>query len=129
MEYVIIGNSTAAVGCIEGIRTVDKTGKITVISDEKHHAYSRPLISYLLCGKTTEDRMKYRPDSFYSDNNVDTLLGETAETIDTQKKQVVTVSGIHIKYDWLMVATGSSPFLPPAEGYDEVENKFTFMTL
>lgn len=129
MEYVIIGNSTAAVGCIEGIRTVDKTGKITVISDEKHHAYSRPLISYLLCGKTTEDRMKYRPDSFYSDNNVDTLLGETVKTVDTQKKQVVTVSGIHIKYDRLMVATGSSPFLPPAEGYDEVENKFTFMTL
>lgn len=47
MNYVIIGNSAAAVGTIEGIRQIDKTGKITVISDEKYHTYSRPLISYL----------------------------------------------------------------------------------
>ena len=37
MNYVIIGNSAAAVGTIEGIRQIDKTGKITVISDEKYH--------------------------------------------------------------------------------------------
>jgi len=48
MNYVIIGNSAAAVGTIEGIRQIDKTGKITVISDEKYHTYSRPLISYWL---------------------------------------------------------------------------------
>ena len=36
MNYVIIGNSAAAVGTIEGIRQIDKTGKITVISDETH---------------------------------------------------------------------------------------------
>ena len=44
MNYVIIGNSAAAVGCIEGIRKNDKENKITVISEEKHHTYSRPLI-------------------------------------------------------------------------------------
>jgi len=54
VRYVIIGNSAAAVGCIEGIRKLDKTGSITVISSENYHTYSRPLISYLLCGKTTE---------------------------------------------------------------------------
>ena len=37
MKYVIIGNSAAAVGCIEGIRKVDTKGEITVISDEVHH--------------------------------------------------------------------------------------------
>ena len=34
MRYVIIGNSAAAVGTIEGIRQVDGAGSITVISDE-----------------------------------------------------------------------------------------------
>ena len=48
MKYVIIGNSAAAVGCIEGIREKDKKGSITVVSNEIHHTYSRPLISYLL---------------------------------------------------------------------------------
>lgn len=51
-RYVIIGNSAAAVGCVEGIRQVDREGPITIISDEPHHTYSRPLISYLLEGKT-----------------------------------------------------------------------------
>ena len=56
MNYVIIGNSAAAVGTIEGIRQIDKTGKITVISDEKYHTYSRPLISYWQCGLLREER-------------------------------------------------------------------------
>ena len=49
-KYVIIGNGTAAAGCIEGIRSVDPDGEISVISAEPHHVYSRPLISYYLEG-------------------------------------------------------------------------------
>ena len=63
-QYVIIGNGTAAVGCIEGIRSVDAKGKITVISKEPHPVYSRPLISYYLEGKTDTERMKYRAADF-----------------------------------------------------------------
>ena len=46
MEYVIIGNSTAAVAAAEAIRAKDAAGGITMISDETHHTYGRPLISY-----------------------------------------------------------------------------------
>lgn len=64
MHYVIVGNSAAAVGCIEGIRQVDQRGKITVISDEPYHTYSRPLISYLLLGKTDEQKNEV-PQGFF----------------------------------------------------------------
>lgn len=47
-RYVIVGNGVAAIGCIEGIRTIDGSGEITVVSGEKHPAYCRPLISYYL---------------------------------------------------------------------------------
>ena len=50
-QYVIIGNGIAAAGCIEGIRSVDRDGKITVVSKENHPVYCRPLISYYLEGK------------------------------------------------------------------------------
>ena len=53
MKYVIIGNGTAAVGAIEGIRSADKVGPITVISTEPYHVYGRPLISYMLLGTYT----------------------------------------------------------------------------
>lgn len=86
-KYVIIGNSAGAVGCVEGIRSVDKDGEITLIASEPHHTYSRPLISYLLYGKTDEQRMKYRPDSFYKDNKVKKMLGKTVVSIDKNEKK------------------------------------------
>ena len=129
MKYVIIGNSAGAVGCVEGIRQVDKDGEITIISNEPYHTYSRPLISYLLYGKTDEQRMKYRPDSFYEDNGVKTYLGKEAVSIDKDNKKVILNDGTEIYYDKLLVATGSRPFVPPMDGLDKVENKFTFMTL
>lgn len=129
MNYVIIGNSAAAVGCVEGIRSRDREGSVTMITDEPYHTYSRPLISYLLCGKTDEERMKYRPDSFYEDNRVTLLARKRAVKIDAASKTVLLDSGEAVPYDKLMAATGSRPFVPPVKGLDQVENAFTFMTL
>ena len=129
MKYVIIGNSAAAVGGVEGIRSVDQEGSITLIASEPHHTYSRPLISYLAWGKTDEPHMKYRPDDFYEKNGVTPLLGCTAVSIDRQTRTVALADGKKVPYDKLLVATGSSPFVPPMEGLETVENKFSFMTL
>ena len=129
MKYVIIGNSAGAIGTIEGIRSVDKIGKITVISDEKYHTYSRPLISYLIQGKTTLEKMKYRNDDFYKENNVKAVLGKKVVKIDAENKFVETDDGQKFDYDKLMIATGSKPFVPPIENLDKVKEKTTFMSL
>jgi len=128
MNYVIIGNSAAGIGAVEGIRQVDKDGAITVITDEPHHTYSRPLISYLLYGKVDEAKMKYRPDGFYSGNKCE-ILHCKAEKIDADNKQVVLSDGKNLPYDKLLVAAGSSAFTPPFDGLDSVSDKFTFMCL
>ncbi len=129
MNYVIIGNSTAAIGCIEGIRQLDEEGPITVISKEKYHTYSRPLISYLLSGKTDEERMKYRPDQFYQEMNCKLLTGKAAEKILAGGKQVLISDGSSIAFDKLLVATGSNAFLPLIKGLETVKKQFTFMSL
>ena len=128
-NYVIIGNSTAAVNCVEAIRTADQTGKITLVSDEPHHTYGRPLISYLLYGKTDLQRMKYRPDDWYETNKVDKKLGVKAVKIEPKQKYVLLETGEKIPYDKLLVSTGSRPFVPPMPGLDEVKEKYFFMTL
>ena len=128
-KYVIAGNGTAAVGCIEGIRSVDGCGQITVISDEDRPVYSRPLISYYLEGRTDPERMRYRGPGFYENNGCEVLYGDKASVIDPTAKTVTTENGKIIDYDVLCVATGSSPFVPPFEGLDKVSNKFSFMTL
>ncbi len=129
MKYVIIGNSAAAVGCVEGIRKVDGEGEILLISSEPHHTYSRPLISYLLMGKTDSERMKYRPEGFYERNACKTMLGRAVTKISPDSKKITLDDGSEVSYDKLMVATGSSPFIPPIAGYDKVKNKTTFMSL
>lgn len=129
MKYVIIGNSAAAIGTIQGIRQIDKTGQIVVISDEKYHTYSRPLISYWLKGDVTKENMRYRDEDFYEKNDVDTLFETRVTKINSDKKTVTIKNGNEISYDKLMVATGSKPFVPPMEGLDKVKNKFTFMKL
>lgn len=129
MKYVIIGNSTAATYAIEGIRSRDAKGKITVISDERHAAYGRPLISYYLYGRTDLAHIAYRSPEFYEKNGVEVLLGERAEKIDAENKKVLLASGKKVPYDRLLVATGSRPFVPPVEGLDSVKEFFNFMTL
>lgn len=125
-DYVIIGNGIASLGCIDGIRSVDKDGKITVISREKHPTYARPLISYYLEGKTTPEKMKYRNDDFYEKNGVTVVYGENAEKIDGSR---VVCENSSYDFSSLLIATGSSPFVPPFDGLDSVEKKFSFMTL
>ncbi len=129
MKYVIIGNSTAAVNAIEAIREIDREGSITVLSDEKHFSYGRPLISYYLYGKISLENMNYKGLDFYEKNDVTTLLGVTAVKIDSEKKTVLLEDGREIEYDKLLVATGSRPFVPPMAGLEKVKEKYSFMKL
>ncbi len=128
MKYIIIGNSAAGIGAVEGIRQIDTDGEITIFSNETYHTYSRPLISYFLKGKTTEKNMKYRPDDFYEKNNCILKSGVAVTKID-EKKKLIYFSDDSIQYDRLLVATGSSAFVPAFEGLKTVKDMFTFQTL
>ncbi len=129
MNYVIIGNSVAAVGAIRGIRNIDQKGNITVISRERHIAYGRPLISYLLGGQVTEKRMAYLPEGFYEDNGINLLLNSEVVALNAAKREVkLKGGGETIPYDKLLLATGGDPFVPPIEGLPGKEKVFTFTT-
>ena len=126
-QYIIIGGGVASIGCIEGIRSIDKDGKIILLSKEKTPTYCRPLISYYLEGKTTLEKMKYRSDDFYNEQKCEVIF-EPANSIDAENNCVL-VGKKKLKYDSLCVATGSNPFVPPFEGLDTVPVKTSFMTI
>ena len=128
-QYVIIGNGVAAVGCIEGIRCLDKKSKIMVISEENHPVYCRPLISYYLENKTDPERMNYRSSDFYEEMGCEVLYGNKALSIHTDAHKVKLCDGTDLLYKSVCVATGSSPFVPPFPGLEMVKNKYNFMTL
>lgn len=127
-KYLIIGNGTAAVSAVEGIRSLDRTGSITIISREEHPAYCRPLISYYLEGKASPQRMLCRSESFYKDNSAEVVYSSAA-SLDPKAKTVKLENGTELEYTKLLIASGSSPFVPPMEGLETIPNKGFFMTL
>lgn len=126
MKYVVIGNSAAGIGTIEGIRQVDPEGSIMLISDEAYHTYSRPLISYYLAGKVKPEKMYYREADFYEKMNVTLRLGLKVEAILPEEKTISLSTGEKVEYEKLMLATGGKPIVPEMPGL-KFKGVFSFL--
>ncbi|MFH1640731.1 MAG: FAD-dependent oxidoreductase [Candidatus Omnitrophota bacterium] len=127
-QFVIIGNSAAGIACVEAIRARDKDSKIIVISDENYTAYCRCLISYFLAGDIKEEKVVYRPDAFYKENNIELLLGKEALRVDPKKNRVICKDKTQIDYTALLIATGASPKIPEIKGLKK-KGVFGFRTI
>jgi NAD(P)H-nitrite reductase large subunit len=128
-RYVIVGGSIAGVSCVEGIRSRDPEGQITVLSAEAVSNYGRPLISYYLEGKTDLERMSWRGPDFFAKNRADIRHAVTAEKLEPAEKRVILSTGEALEYDALCLCIGSYPFSPRFEGVENVEKRFSFTTL
>ncbi|MDR3243574.1 MAG: FAD-dependent oxidoreductase [Elusimicrobiota bacterium] len=128
MKYLIIGNCAAGSSAAEAIRKNDKSGTITILSNEDSPAYGRPLISYFLSGKVKAENMVYRDEDFYKSRKISVFLNSQAEKINIKEKTVKTVSGKKFDYDKLLIATGSIPFVPPIKDLNNQKNVFSFLT-
>jgi len=127
-QFVIIGNSAAGIAGVEAIRSRDLESKIIVISDEDYNAYCRCLISYYLAGDVKEDKILYRPENFYKENNIELLLNKKVSRIDPKKNKVVCEDKSQIGYDALLIATGASPKFPETPGIKK-RGVFGFRTI
>lgn len=109
MDYLIVGNCAAGINAIEGIRRLDKDGKITVVSDENLPAYCRCLIADYVAGVRQKEHLLYRKADFYIRNGVNLILGERVSRVDVSKKEVILQNENRLSYDKLLIATGAIP--------------------
>lgn len=116
LQHVIIGNSAAGVRAAETLRALDPEAKIIIIAKENHPAYSRCLLPDLLAGSRDELSLQIRSDDFYVKNNIQTLLGKKANSVDPLAHKVNLEGGSSVSYDKLLIATGASSFMPPMLG-------------
>ena len=128
VKYLIIGNSAGGIGGAEAIRETDKSGAITIISDEPYPAYSRPLISEYLATGCSIKRMLFRPPDFYEKNNIRVLSGEKVVQVNLDEHAVRLESGRTLNWRKLLLATGGVPIVPQIEGIGS-RGVFTFITL
>ncbi|NQU94718.1 MAG: NAD(P)/FAD-dependent oxidoreductase [Candidatus Omnitrophica bacterium] len=118
-DHVIIGASAAGVAAAETLRKNDKKASITIISDEKLTLYSRCLLTYLIAGAIDEEKLIFKGKDFYEKNNIKTLLGKKAISIDPKKKAVTLEGGTTVSYDKLLIATGATPKSVNIPGVDK----------
>ncbi|SDO11845.1 NAD(P)/FAD-dependent oxidoreductase [Vreelandella arcis] len=118
-HLVIIGNGMASHRLVEIlINQPQRPRAITVIGAESVPAYNRILLSPLLAGDMQHDALTLRDADWYADNGVTLCLGERVETIDRENRTLETDGGHTIRYDRLVLATGSRPTLPQVPGID-----------
>jgi len=121
--YVIIGNSTAALGCIEAIRATDGEKPITLVAKEQDPIYSRPMISHWLAGHVSDAEMYPMGADFYERANVEAMLGAEVVSIDAPAHSARLADGTTLEFDQLLIAGGGRPIIPPepdATGLDRV---------
>jgi len=128
MKYVIIGGSAGGIGACEAIREVDPVGELALISEELFPQYSRPMISDLVSGKASFEKMKYRGDAFWQKNNVELKDGQKAVHLDFKEKCVDLDNGEKVGFERLLIATGGKPIVPKTDGVDK-KGVFTFTTV
>ncbi len=105
----IIGNGIAGITTARNIRKLKSASefKITVISSETDHFFSRTALMYIYMGHMTYEHTKPYEDWFWLKNDIE-LLRDYVQQIDTSKKILSLQSGNTLKYDVLVLATGSS---------------------
>ncbi|MBO6868112.1 MAG: NAD(P)/FAD-dependent oxidoreductase [Thalassococcus sp.] len=113
-----------------GVRTgqlLAKSGHyVTLLSDEAHKPYNRVRLTPLLGGDVQFGEIEL-DDVSDVDGSLAVLTGMRVMRIDRDKKEVVTGDGSSWPYDKLVLATGSSAFVPGIQGRD-LPGVFTFRT-
>nr|WP_278002349.1 FAD-dependent oxidoreductase [Agrobacterium salinitolerans] len=114
-RLVIVGAGQAAFALASKLRALKDERPITVIGSEDAYPYQRPPLSkkYLL-GEMSFDRLMFRPEEWYAENNIDIRLSTWVEEIDRSAKTVRMQDGSTLSYDKLVLATGAAPRLLPA---------------
>lgn len=123
MKYVIVGNGVAGITAAESIRQFDASGDIYIISDETFPPYCRPMISHLLEGAVSSEKLPIRGKDFYEKNRITPVLGTRASSLDTERHIVVDENGQKHSYDRLLLACGADPRAIGAKG-QSLENIF-----
>ncbi len=116
--HVILGAGPAGVIAAETIRKHDPTASITLVGDEKEPPYSRMAIPYLLIGNVQEQGTYLRKSADHFKALNIQVVQARANAVQTNTKTVTLDNGQNLKYDKLLIATGSTPSKAPISGMD-----------
>ncbi|MFI0491608.1 nitrite reductase large subunit NirB [Flavobacterium sp.] len=129
IKVIVVGNGMVGYKFCE--KFITKKGiekyQITVFGEESRRAYDRVHLSEYFGGKSADD-LSLSTSTWYEENNITLNTSELVLKIDKENKIIQTHLGKTYAYDYLVLATGSSAFVPPIKGVEK-EGVFVYRTI
>lgn len=128
-NLVVVGNGIASLRfCEEAVACgLHKHCRITVIGGERHPAYDRVRLSNYVKVRSPEPLI-FHPAEWYADHGITLHTGDPVAAIFPDARRMISEEGREFFYDELVLATGSSAFVPPIPGVD-LPGVFVYRTL
>lgn len=128
-SVVVVGNGPVGFRFIESLIAQQAPGSfcVTVFGEEPRPAYDRVNLTKFL-DDATPDVLEYQPRAWYREHDIELHTDDPVVSIDRQQKTVQSRSGRCVRYDRLVMATGSRPFMPPIPGIDH-QGVFAYRTI
>ncbi len=109
-SVVIVGGGAAGHAAAEALRREGFIGKLTLLSADSAPPVDRPNLSKdYLAGTAPEEWIPLRPPEFFTEQQINLVLGARVTRIDVATRRVVTADGASYEYDALLLATGAEP--------------------
>ena len=119
-RIVVVGNGMVGHKFIENLLSHEKSSnyELVTFSEEPRLAYDRVQLSSYFAGATADDLM-LTSEEYYRENGVNYILNDKVVELNPAENKIVTASGREERYDKLVLATGSFPFVPPIPGKEQ----------
>jgi nitrite reductase (NADH) large subunit len=124
-KVVVIGNGMVGYKFCEKLLAKQKAGEfeLIVFGEETRPAYDRVHLSEFFSGTSAEELLM-ATEQWYKEHSIKLHLGDPVHEIDLQNKFITSLKGITESFDYLIIATGSSAFVPTIPG---IEKKGVFI--
>ena len=124
---IVVGNGMVGYKFCEKLVAKSTNYTIIVFGEEPRRAYDRVHLSEYFAGKSAED-LSLSSGSWYADNDITLYLDDPIQEINRNTQTVHSLKGLNLKYDYLVLATGSSAFVPDIPGIEK-EGVFVYRTI
>jgi NAD(P)H-nitrite reductase large subunit len=116
-HYLIVGSGIAGLSAAEAVRQHDPRAVIRLVSEEAHPFYSRPGLAYLLRDDLPEKQLFIRTPDDLRALDLQRINGRV-QSLSGDQHEVHLADGTRVRYDRLLLATGSLAVPPPFPGGD-----------
>ncbi len=119
VDYLMIGGGLASANCARWLREEGADGSILIVGREPDPPYNRPDCSKgYLRGEESRDEPLFRPEAFWSAENIELLTRTTVTGLDLEARTAKLSTKQEVAFDQALIATGANVRRLNVEGCD-----------